>query len=155
MTSGLLMPVSYEVAAPAGGDGDVEMLESYTNVPEGSHPAIQPKNAALQQLQVDSSKAIETMEAQQPTMLKSINLSAFNEIVDRIEHADMEDMTTFFDPKKHGNWAGPDQWHSRRYRLALLTMQRQREKKLAAEGRGPSTSVAAAGDGDVEMDGRP
>ncbi len=62
-------------------DGDVEMIDGPGNyrVPEGSNPAIQPKNAALQ-FEVDASRAIATIQQQQPSMLRSMNVTAFNEV---------------------------------------------------------------------------
>jgi len=49
----------------------------------------------------------------------AMNLSAMNAVISKLENADFESLTTFFDTKKHGNWAGPDQWYHRRYQLTL------------------------------------
>jgi len=49
----------------------------------------------------------------------AMNLRAMNAVISKLENADFESLTSFFDTKKHGNWAGPDQWYHRRYQLTL------------------------------------
>ena len=36
----------------------------------------------------------------------AMNLGAMNQVISKLENADFESLTTFFDTKKHGNWAG-------------------------------------------------
>eukprot|EP01083_Nonionella_stella_P076373 208051_1 len=49
----------------------------------------------------------------------SMNLTAMDDMISKLENADFESLTSFFDTKKHGNWAGPDQWYHRMYLMTL------------------------------------
>ena len=53
------------------------------------------------------------------SLKKGMNLNEMNNIIEKLENAEIENLTTFFNPKKHGNWAGPDQWYHRRYQMTL------------------------------------
>merc|ERR1712228_65870 len=66
----------------------------------------------------------------------AMNLNAMNQVISKLENADFESLTTFFDTKKHGNWAGPDQWYHRRYQL--MAKQTQKRNK----SRSPSKSAS-------------
>ncbi len=57
----------------------------------------------------------------------AMNINAMNSIISKLENADFESLTSFFDSKKHGNWAGPDQWYHRRY---LMTLKNKNNKKI-------------------------
>ena len=48
-----------------------------------------------------------------------MNVPEMGQLYSKLENADFESVTTFFDTKKQGNWAGPDQWYHRRYQLTL------------------------------------
>ena len=77
----------------------------------------------------------------------AMNLTAMNAVISKLENADFESLTSFFDTKKHGNWAGPDQWYHRRYQL---TLQSQKNKQRSSSSTSPSrdSSSAAQRDGD-------
>jgi len=69
----------------------------------------------------------------------AMNLAAMNSVISKLENADFENLTSFFDQKKHGNWAGPDQWYHRRYQLTLAA-QKNRRRAASSE---PSTDSAS------------
>ena len=81
----------------------------------------------------------------------AMNLQAMNAVICKLENADFESLTSFFDTKKHGNWAGPDQWYHRRYQL---TLQSHKNKQRAASSEGsPERKVSAQQRADGQQSG--
>ncbi|ETO05757.1 hypothetical protein RFI_31638 [Reticulomyxa filosa] len=98
------------------------------------------------QFSVDPQTALAMMQLQRPQLSKSVNLQAMNQFIETLEHADLENVTTLFDSKKHGNWTGPDNWYHRRYQLTL-----ERQKHLAElENAKTEDKTEANGDQDDE-----
>jgi len=78
-------------------------------------------------------------------------------VISKLENADFENLTSFFDSKKHGNWAGPDQWYHRRYQLTLQShknKQRRGERDGSTDESDPAQRNASA-DGSVSVAAAP
>eukprot|EP01084_Bolivina_argentea_P252372 423597_1 len=144
--------MSMDVAAAAAGD-NVEYVVGHNNGAMIGDMGVQPDlNNSMgfafnhgQQIVTNLEREQEDINGEYGALHRggiykrgSMNLTAMNHMISKLENADFENLTSFFDTKKHGNWAGPDQWYHRRYLMTL----KQNTKNNANGSRVPSASVS-------------